>query len=149
MKLESKTIENKRLLKHFELASWADGKFEQVKDFDQLPNTHIPYNKGKDDLVYDMESDSVITLPQAMKKHKVESVWGYQGIKDSLSIADKWAVKVDADGATFWKGAQKSSGLIATFAFKLDKDKKCLNPHAAGIYVSKMTTFKAMVETEF
>ena len=144
VKLESRTPENKRLPKFFAFGTWGGGEFVAVDSFAELPSNHYPYDLAGTDLVFDLESNGMMTLAKAMEAHEAKSIFGYKGSGKSLTLADtKYAVKMDEESVTFLNAAKKSSGLVATFAFKFNDKKKALDPFSAGVYLRKMLNVSA------
>ena len=100
MTLESECVDNKRLKKDFCLAQWDNGPFEDVASHSKVPATHFPYDLTLSDTVFDVKSNGLMTLQQAVTVHKATSIFGFtKSLKPS--DAKKYAVKLDEDSVCF------------------------------------------------
>ena len=96
-------------------------------------------------MVWDVKAKEMMTLRKAMETNKTQSKLGFKGIGKTLALTEElYSVNMDEDSVSFLKGAQKSTSLIATFAFKVDEEKKMLTPHSAGVYLAKMLNVSAL-----
>ena len=89
-------------------------------------------------MIFDIESDTMMRLDKAAEANPI---FGFKGTGKNLTLAtQKYAVTMETEGVCFLKAAKKSSLLVAKFAFKFDPAKKCLVPHATGVYLKKQLT---------
>ena len=115
-----------------------------MDSFAELRSDQFPYDLVGTDLVFDLESKTMMTLAKAMEAHDSKPIFGFKGTGRSLTLADtKYAVKMDEDGVTFLNAAKKSSCLVATFAFKFNDKTKMLELFSAGVYLRKQITVAA------
>ena len=136
--LHSRDSGNKRLPKYFAFGTWNGGNMTPVDSFAKLRSDQLPYELLGSDLVFDLESATMMRLD---KVAEANPIYGFKGTGKQLALGtQKFAVTMETEGVLFFKAAKKSSFLVATFAFKFDPERKCQCPHYAGVYLKKQLT---------